>query len=53
MLNREFSPHRLLAPCVKLIWAFESDDPSKFGPPNRILPDGIVELVFHYMGVSI
>ena len=48
MLNRELSPHPLLAPYVNLIWTFESDDPSEFGPPDRILPDGIVELVFHY-----
>ena len=48
MLNREFAPHPFLRPYVKLIWAFESDEPEVFGPPDRILPDGIVELVFHY-----
>jgi len=32
---------------VRLIWSLEIGDPAVFGPPERIVPDGIVEIVFH------
>jgi AraC-like DNA-binding protein len=44
----EALPSRALADDVQLLWAMELDDPGSFGPPERILPDGIVEVVFHY-----
>jgi AraC-like DNA-binding protein len=37
-----------LAPYVRLIWTLEVDHPAAFGAPERIVPDGIVEVVFHY-----
>jgi len=48
MEYREFQPHPRLRPWVALIWTFELDDRLGFGPPERILPDGIVELIFHW-----
>lgn len=41
-------PRAELAPYVRLIWALELDEAAAFGPPNTIVPDGIVELVLHY-----
>ena len=37
-----------LAPHVQLIWTLDVDDAASFGRAERILPDGIVEAVFHY-----
>lgn len=48
MQYREFQPHASLVSWVALIWTFELDDARCFGPRERILPDGIVELVFHW-----
>jgi len=44
----ELEPSPPLRPYVRLIWCLELDTPGEFGPPERIAPDGIVELVFHY-----
>ncbi|NIP59334.1 MAG: helix-turn-helix domain-containing protein [Gemmatimonadetes bacterium] len=44
----ELAPPAPLRPYVRLIWCLEIDTPGEFGPPERIAPDGIVELVFHY-----
>lgn len=30
------------------MWCLELDTPDEFGPPERIAPDGILEMVFHY-----
>ncbi len=46
----EVSPPPTLRPYVQLIWCLELDTPTEFGPPERIAPDGIAELVFHYRG---
>ena len=40
--------HPYLAPHVQLIWTLDVDDAASFGSAERILPDGIVEAVFHY-----
>jgi AraC-like DNA-binding protein len=48
MRQVELAPHPLLRPYVRLIWCLELDAPAEFGPPERIAPDGIVEMVFHY-----
>lgn len=48
MRYREFRCHPSLEPFVRLVWMLELDQPAEFGPPERILPDGIVEAVFHY-----
>jgi hypothetical protein len=44
----EFLPSPRLVPWIRLIWTLEFDDPRSFGPPERILPDGIVEAIFHW-----
>ena len=44
----EIPPPPRLRPYIQLIWCLELDVPGEFGPPERIAPDGILELVFHY-----
>jgi hypothetical protein len=44
----ELAPPPLLQPYVRLLWSLELETPEDFGPPERIAPDGIVEMVFHY-----
>jgi AraC-like DNA-binding protein len=48
MTSVEVLPCEALRPYVQLIWCFEVD--AAGGPPEveRIAPDGVVELVFHY-----
>lgn len=48
MRYREFAPHPQLAPYVRLIWTLEFEDPAAFGAPERILPDAVVEVIFHW-----
>lgn len=48
MRSREIEPCETLRPYVRLYWLLELDDPAVFGPPERISPDGLLELVFHY-----
>ncbi|MFQ5527822.1 MAG: helix-turn-helix domain-containing protein [Thermoanaerobaculia bacterium] len=48
MRSRELIPCEQLRPFVRLIWVLELDEPADFGPPERISPDGLLELVFHY-----
>ncbi len=48
MQYREPHPHPLLAPYAELIWVLELDRPEEFRVPETILPDGIVEAVFHF-----
>ncbi len=48
MIYKEFLPSPRLSPYVKLIWCLELDSPGDFGPPERIAPDSIVEMIFHY-----
>ncbi len=44
----ELAPSPALRPYARLLWCLELETPVEFGPPERIAPDGIVELVFHY-----
>jgi len=48
MIHREFRPHPRLARDVKLIWTLELDVPMGRAEVERILPDGLVEAVFHF-----
>jgi AraC-like DNA-binding protein len=48
MKHLELLPCPSLRPYVQLIWCFELDGTESFGPAERIAPDGIVEMVFHY-----
>lgn len=45
----EIAPDPALRPYVQLIWCVEFDAATNFGP-ERIAPDGIVELVLHFRG---
>lgn len=44
----EFSPRAELRPYVQLVWCLEVEAGEAAVSPERIAPDGIVELVFHY-----
>jgi len=44
----EFKPIDPLANDIQLIWMLESETADDFYPKERIMPDGIVEIVFHY-----
>lgn len=48
MRSVELTPTPLLRPYVQLIWCFELDVDERLEVPERIAPDGIVELVLHY-----
>ena len=48
VISLEILPCVRLRPYVQLIWCFELDAATAIGPPERIAPDGVVELVFHY-----
>jgi len=45
---REYPIRSALASFIKCIWSLESDGPVYHALPKRILPDGCVELVFHF-----
>src|SRR4029453_4379114 len=45
---REYPIPIALTPFVKLIWSLECDRSIQGAGPERILPDGCVELVFHF-----
>jgi AraC-like DNA-binding protein len=44
----EFQPCSALADFIQLIWVMESEQPNEVWPRETIMPDGIVEIVFHY-----
>lgn len=48
MIYREFETHADLAPYVQLVWMMESEHEDDHAPRSLIVPDGIVEIVFHY-----
>ena len=48
MRYEEFPIDPRLAPYVRLIWQLEIDRPADFWPPERVMPDSIVEIVFPY-----
>ncbi len=48
MFYREYQPHTDLAEFVQLIWTIESDEETDHFSKEQILPDGMVEVVFHY-----
>lgn len=45
---REYPVHPALAPFVKCLWSLESERSAAGARRERILPDGCVELVFHF-----
>ena len=48
MFSPEFSIPDGLADEIQLIWGMASEDPDDAFVRERIVPDGIVELVFHF-----
>lgn len=44
----QFQPDRDLADFIQLIWVMESEQPDDAYPRELIMPDGIVEIVFHH-----
>ena len=48
MIYREFETHAGLAPYVQLVWMMESEHADDRAPVSLIVPDGIVEIVFHF-----
>lgn len=44
----EFKPEKSLAKYIQLVWISESEFPEDHFVKVKILPDGIVEIVFHY-----
>ena len=44
----EFKPAKSLANYVQLVWISESESPEDHFTRVKIMPDGIVEIVFHY-----
>lgn len=48
MIYREFETHAGLASYVQLVWMMESEHEDDHAPRSLIVPDGIVEIVFHY-----
>lgn len=48
MIYQEFKPQAALADYIQMIWVMESETDEDLFPNEKILPDGIVEIVFHY-----
>ena len=48
MIYRELDTHAGLAPYVQLVWMMESEHADDHASRSLIMPDGIVEVVFHY-----
>ncbi len=44
----EFKPIEPLSDYIQLIWILESENSEDYYPREKILPDGIVEVIFHY-----
>ena len=44
----EISPSRVLAPYIKTYWFLEGNFPVAGAQPERIFPDGCMELIIHY-----
>lgn len=48
MKYTEFKPNEILSDYIQLIWIAESESATENYPKEKILPDGIVEIVFHF-----
>jgi len=44
----EYKPIESLSDYIQLIWISESESKNDYYPKEKILPDGIVEIVFHF-----
>lgn len=48
MQYREIQPDRLLAPFIECFWTLEGEPDPVGGTPERILPDGCVEIILNF-----
>lgn len=48
MIYQERKPHLLLAPYVKCLWMVEADEQPDDAEDDRVMPDGCLEMIFHY-----
>lgn len=48
MRYREFKPSPLLSKYIECFWVLKSDSKAVSSAPQKILPDGCVELLFHF-----
>lgn len=48
MTYKEYIPHPILAPYVKCIWTLEANGTTGIDHREKVLPDGCMELIFHY-----
>ncbi len=48
MFYREFQPHTVLKKYIHCYWILENDCKPDAPEPQRILPDGSMELIFHF-----
>lgn len=48
MQYHEYHPEGLLAEYIQTIWSMESESEEESYPRSLIMPDGIVEVIFHY-----
>jgi len=48
MLYREIQPSPALAPFVECYWTLENDGSMTAAQPERLLPDGCVELILNF-----
>ena len=44
----EYKPSELLSEYIQLIWIAEAESPEDYYPREKVLPDGIVEIIFHF-----
>jgi AraC-like DNA-binding protein len=44
----EYKPNDKLSEYIQLIWIAESESTADYYPKEKVLPDGIVEIVFHF-----
>lgn len=47
-MMRSYELHPQLESNIQLIWSMELDEAAIAGAPEHVVPDGIVEVVFHY-----
>ena len=48
MFYKEFLPHPRLSAHIECYWILESDDRPFSLKPQKVLPDGCIELIFHF-----
>ena len=52
MNYQEFQPNPILSRFIECFWILESNDPKSPPEPQKILPDGCIELLFHFKSLN-